>query len=272
MRREYSLIAAPIITEKGTFVNETGNQVVFQVRPDANKIEISKAVEKLFKVKVVKVRTANMLGKTRRVGRSLGKSLRLEEGVRDPRRGPAHRLLRAGVSACRRSSTNPRRRAADSVPAPTSPRSRATHPSRACSRRSGSRAAATTAAASPRAIVAADTSGATASSTSADQGRTCRRASRRSSTIPTARRASRSCTTPTGRSATSWRRSVSRVGDRVTAGADADIKPGNSLPLKLIPLGTMVHNVELRPGSGGQLVRSAGRGASSWPRKASTRW
>jgi len=72
MRREYTVIAAPLITEKGTFVNEIGNQVVFQVRPDANKIEIKKAVEKLFKVKVLKVRTANVLGKTRRVGRSVG--------------------------------------------------------------------------------------------------------------------------------------------------------------------------------------------------------
>ena len=72
MKREYDIIAAPLITEKGTYVNEIGNQVVFQVRPDANKIEIKKAVEKLFKVKVVKVRTANVLGKTRRVGRSLG--------------------------------------------------------------------------------------------------------------------------------------------------------------------------------------------------------
>ena len=73
MRREYTVIEAPLITEKGTFVNETGNQVVFQVRPDANKIEIKRAVEKLFKVKVLKVRTANILGKTRRVGRSVGR-------------------------------------------------------------------------------------------------------------------------------------------------------------------------------------------------------
>jgi large subunit ribosomal protein L23 len=72
MRREYRVIEAPLITEKGTFVNESGNQVVFQVRTDANKIEIKQAVEKLFKVKVVKVRTANILGKTRRVGRSMG--------------------------------------------------------------------------------------------------------------------------------------------------------------------------------------------------------
>jgi large subunit ribosomal protein L2 len=49
-----------------------------------------------------------------------------------------------------------------------------------------------------------------------------------------------------------------RVGDHVMAGADADIRPGNCLPLKSIPLGTMIHNIELRAGKGGQMVRSAG--------------
>jgi len=51
------------------------------------------------------------------------------------------------------------------------------------------------------------------------------------------------------------------VGDQVVASASADIKPGNTLKLKYIPVGTMVHNVELRPEKGGQLVRSAGMGA-----------
>ncbi|MBC7341468.1 MAG: 50S ribosomal protein L2 [Clostridia bacterium] len=48
------------------------------------------------------------------------------------------------------------------------------------------------------------------------------------------------------------------VGDRVESGPDADIKVGNCLPLRHIPLGTVVHNVELKPGKGGQLARSAG--------------
>src|SRR5499427_6313253 len=48
------------------------------------------------------------------------------------------------------------------------------------------------------------------------------------------------------------------VGNRIEAGPQADIKPGNSLPLANIPLGTMIHNVELRAGRGGQLGRSAG--------------
>ena len=52
-----------------------------------------------------------------------------------------------------------------------------------------------------------------------------------------------------------------KVGDTVRAGADADIKPGNALPLENIPVGTFIHNVELYPGKGGQLVRSAGNTA-----------
>jgi large subunit ribosomal protein L2 len=52
-----------------------------------------------------------------------------------------------------------------------------------------------------------------------------------------------------------------KVGDRVVSGPDADIVVGNALPLKNIPAGTMIHNIELRPGKGGQLVRSAGGAA-----------
>ena len=47
-------------------------------------------------------------------------------------------------------------------------------------------------------------------------------------------------------------------GDVVTSGADADIKPGNVLPISAIPVGTVIHNIELYPGKGAQLVRSAG--------------
>jgi large subunit ribosomal protein L2 len=49
-----------------------------------------------------------------------------------------------------------------------------------------------------------------------------------------------------------------KVNDTVMSGPDADIKPGNSLPLSNIPLGTYIHNIELRQGKGGQIVRSAG--------------
>jgi large subunit ribosomal protein L2 len=52
------------------------------------------------------------------------------------------------------------------------------------------------------------------------------------------------------------------VGDKIVASRNADIKPGNSMPLRHIPLGTMIHNIEMRKGKGAQLVRSAGSGAS----------
>ncbi len=52
-----------------------------------------------------------------------------------------------------------------------------------------------------------------------------------------------------------------QVGDTVTSGPQAEVRPGNCLPLTNIPLGTMVHNLELQPGKGGQLVRSAGTSA-----------
>ena len=49
-----------------------------------------------------------------------------------------------------------------------------------------------------------------------------------------------------------------KVGDTVIASANADIKPGNALPVANIPVGTLIHNIEIKPGKGGQLVRSAG--------------
>jgi len=51
------------------------------------------------------------------------------------------------------------------------------------------------------------------------------------------------------------------VGDKVQAGEKADIRPGNALPLAEIPLGTVIHNLEIKPGKGGQMVRGAGGGA-----------
>jgi len=52
-----------------------------------------------------------------------------------------------------------------------------------------------------------------------------------------------------------------KVGDMVVSGPQAEIRPGNSLPLASIPVGTMVHNIELTAGKGGQMVRSAGSAA-----------
>jgi large subunit ribosomal protein L23 len=68
-----SLIISPLVTEKGTIVGEKGNQVVFRTRPGASKDQIRNVVEDLFKVTVLKIRTANFLGKERRRGRTTGR-------------------------------------------------------------------------------------------------------------------------------------------------------------------------------------------------------
>jgi large subunit ribosomal protein L23 len=73
MRDLREIIHAPLITEKGSLLSETAHQVLFRVRPDANKIEVKKAIETLFKVKVIKVRMSRYLGKTKRVGRNMGR-------------------------------------------------------------------------------------------------------------------------------------------------------------------------------------------------------
>jgi large subunit ribosomal protein L23 len=73
MNRSEYVLKLPIITEKSTLVKETLRTVAFKVLRDANKIEIKDAVEKMFKVKVQSVRTANFHGKKRRQGRHVGR-------------------------------------------------------------------------------------------------------------------------------------------------------------------------------------------------------
>jgi large subunit ribosomal protein L23 len=73
MKEAQRIIRKPLITEKSTRQKEEGRQYVFEVHRDANKIEIQSAVERLFKVKVLQVRTSNVLGKTKRLGKRYGK-------------------------------------------------------------------------------------------------------------------------------------------------------------------------------------------------------
>jgi large subunit ribosomal protein L23 len=70
---QYDVILRPIVTEKTSLMKEGGNQYVFEVARTANKIEIARAVESLFKVKVLSVRVMNMEGKKRRLGKFAGK-------------------------------------------------------------------------------------------------------------------------------------------------------------------------------------------------------
>ena len=73
MNRRESVLQLPVITEKSTYLKENLRTVAFKVFRDANKIELKDAVEKIFKVKVENVRTANFHGKTRRQGRYSGR-------------------------------------------------------------------------------------------------------------------------------------------------------------------------------------------------------
>jgi large subunit ribosomal protein L23 len=69
----YDVIKKPLITEKTTLEKDAKNIVAVVVHPHANKIQIKQAAEKLFKVDVKAVRTANMAGKVKRTGRNIGK-------------------------------------------------------------------------------------------------------------------------------------------------------------------------------------------------------
>ena len=71
--RIFQVLVAPHISEKTTDVGDAHNQYVFQVARDANKLEVRKAVEQLFDVKVESVQTLNVKGKTKNFGRQQGK-------------------------------------------------------------------------------------------------------------------------------------------------------------------------------------------------------
>ena len=85
------IIRRPLVTEKSTILREEGNVLAFEVAPHANKIEVKKAVEELFKVKVEEVRLFNVRGKMKRMGRWAGKPrdwrkayVRLKAGEKAP--------------------------------------------------------------------------------------------------------------------------------------------------------------------------------------------
>ena len=73
IKNPQSIILRPVITEKSTMLKDAQRVICFEVARDANKIEIKKAVEQLFKTKVASVRTQPKTGKLRRVGRNMGK-------------------------------------------------------------------------------------------------------------------------------------------------------------------------------------------------------
>ena len=73
MKDARTIVRRALITEKGTVLREVQNQYLFEVQRDANKIDIRRAIEVIFHVKVASVRTQQLKGKTRRQGRFVGK-------------------------------------------------------------------------------------------------------------------------------------------------------------------------------------------------------
>lgn len=77
----YDIIKRPIITEKSSIQKETSNQITFEVDRGANRIEIKNAIERIFKVSVVGVRTIQVKGKVKRKGQILGKRRDIKKAI-----------------------------------------------------------------------------------------------------------------------------------------------------------------------------------------------
>ena len=90
------IIIRPILTEKSLRLQKEANAYVFEVRRDANKPQIKKAVEDLFKVKVVKVSTINLKGKPRRRYRAVGRTRSFKKAIVFLKEGDTIRLFEGG--------------------------------------------------------------------------------------------------------------------------------------------------------------------------------
>jgi len=93
MKNPHDVIIRALVTEKGTRMRETGNRFLFQVHPAANKIEIKTAVEQVFGVKVELVRTQNVYGKLKRLGRSQGRQSSWKKAIVTLREGDSIELF-----------------------------------------------------------------------------------------------------------------------------------------------------------------------------------
>ena len=105
----YNIVVRPLVTEKGTFQSQALNAYPFEVNPQANKAQIKQAVEKIYGVKVLEVRTSTRKGKPRRAGRPRRCRARPRPG---PARGPRSGRGRPG----RRRATAPARRTRSRAP------------------------------------------------------------------------------------------------------------------------------------------------------------
>lgn len=81
MKSPYDIIKSPLITEKSTILKEKENKYAFLVNRDANKDEIKRAIEEIFKVKVIRVNTSYLRGKRKRVGKHSGKTPDMKKAI-----------------------------------------------------------------------------------------------------------------------------------------------------------------------------------------------
>jgi large subunit ribosomal protein L23 len=87
MKNIYTIIKKPLFTEKGGTLKEAQNKILVEVSREANKIDIKRAIEEIFKVKVAKIATINEQGKMRRYGKSLGKTSARKKAIITLRQG-----------------------------------------------------------------------------------------------------------------------------------------------------------------------------------------
>ncbi len=81
MNSIHDIIRRPLLSEKGNILNESENKVLIEVTRDANKIEIKRAIEKIFKVNVASVHTLNIHGKKKRLGRHEGRTRNWKKAI-----------------------------------------------------------------------------------------------------------------------------------------------------------------------------------------------
>jgi large subunit ribosomal protein L2 len=259
MRDSRQVVLRPLVTEKATALKDDRNQVSFQVALDANKVDIRRAVETIFKVKVVGVRTQVVFGKEKRMGRFVGRRPSWKKAVVQlaPDTRSAFRVVEQEPWQSGRLPTSAGRRfqtvlSFDEITA-TRPKGLVVTKKRSGGRNSLGR------------ITTRHIGGghkqkirlidfrrekfgvpARVAAIEYDPNRSARIA-----LLHYRDGEKRYILAPHGL----------KVDDTVVSGPAADILPGNALPLRAIPAGTTIHNVELQPGKGGQLCRSAGTGA-----------
>src|SRR4051795_3606090 len=256
------VIIRPVVSEK-SYVLAANDKYTFRVHPDAHKTQIRQAIEELFDVRVVEVRTASVKSKPKRRGLTAGRTRSWKKAIVQVRPGDEIPIFQ-GLQGLEGNPTIPTRK-----PKPTSPGRRfSTYPDFADVTRSEPEKSLT------EGLSKSGGRNSKGRKTSRHRGGGAKRLYRK---IDFRRRKdgvaakvasieydpNRSAYIALLHYADGEKRYILapqrlRVGMTVQSGPTAEIRVGNSLPLANMPAGTVVHNVELKPGRGGQLGRAAG--------------